>query len=430
MVHDTGLRLIPVPQSYGSGAQLERTICHRSALIKVRKGTGDEPVGWEKQLKLFKQGTCHINEIHRTVILDIAQGTAETQAVGPEKAAEEVRRLSTALFHGFKARHPEQSTAAWWDYIEFRQKHCCHDFSILSQRRTAEKALITLYCILSSLLHVETVEAVTPNNKRRALDPDTSTTPSRKRTETAMALRDWPNPLLKAKEIIEQPSPEHASGETFQEETNSDAVNDSSSQPTSTAYPETPATTRGDGNLDLLSEVYYDHNELPSNLLDLNLPPAYPPRLCSYFTLSYKNDIPPQHNCVSEHVILEDPDSSEQRMKTEAVTLNDIRWCPDSSLRHQHNKVLYRWADTWISRPILDSGVLTQHIQDLLKQVKHSTTIFVLVRWKDSWVHEDHRVVRIPTPLDIANDAVAGYNEEHGTNHSPGAIMAAFDRSS
>ena len=33
---------------------------------------------------------------------------------------------------------------------------------------------------------------------------------------------------------------------------------------------------------------------------------------------------------------------------------------------------------------MLDSGIFAQQIQDLVKQVKYSTTVFVLVRWKDS----------------------------------------------
>ena len=115
----------------------------------------------------------------------------------------------------------------------------------------------------------------------------------KKRTKTTMALRNWLNPLLEAKEIIEQPSPEHVSCGTFQEETNSDTVNNSSSRPILIVYLKTPATIRGNSNLDILLEVYYDHNELPSNLVDLNLPSVYLPRLCSYFTLCYKNDIPP-----------------------------------------------------------------------------------------------------------------------------------------
>ena len=81
-------------------------------------------------------------------------------------------------------------------------------------------------------------------------------------------------------------------------------------QPILIACPKTPATIRGNSNLDILLQIHYNHSELPSNFIDLNLPSTYLPRLCSYFSLYYKNDIPSQHNYVSKYIILKDPDRS------------------------------------------------------------------------------------------------------------------------
>ena len=147
MNKDEGWRLIPVPQwyfsirnkgpfpsltarSYGSGTQGEEKVCHRSALVKVRTGTGDEPVEWEKQLELFQQASCHVNNRYKTIILDLVQGNSDTQTVTPGAAVNKVRKLSRALFHLFKIRHPEYSSGAMTEYLDFRKECCGYDFSI------------------------------------------------------------------------------------------------------------------------------------------------------------------------------------------------------------------------------------------------------------------------------------------------------------
>lgn len=45
-----------------------------------------------------------------------------------------------------------------------------------------------------------------------------------------------------------------------------------------------------------------------------------------------------------------------------------------------------------------------------MKHVKHSETIFVLARWKDSWVDGDHRIIRRRTPFDLVKEVMSDYN--------------------
>lgn len=346
MNEDEGWRLIPVPQwyfsirnegpfppltarSYGSGTQGEEKVCHRSALVKVRTGTGDEPVEWEKQLELFQQALCHVNSRYKTIILNLVKGKPETQTVTPGAAVNEVRKLSRALFHLFKSRHPEYSSGAMTEYLDFRKEYCGYDFSIPYQKRTAELALITFYCKLSSLLEVETL---TLSEKRRASDDSTDTIPRIKRR----------------KPIIEgQQTPGDASDKESQNDTASsepDTVNDSPSQPTPASN--APVLGSIDCNIDCSAEIYHDYDETSSNLLNLTLPPGYPERSCSSFTLCYSTDLLPHHDCPSEHVLLKSQDHCSEQGYQGEVSLESISWDYDSlqaeRLTNQTKKSLYR----------------------------------------------------------------------------------------
>ena len=285
------------------------------------------------------------------------------------------------------------------EYLDFRKQYCAYEFSRRSQRRAAKLALITFYWKLSSLLQVETV---TPSEKRPASDDETTSSAKRRKTST---------------DPSEVQQIDTSDGDTHENTVCSDPNNANNLfvQPTSIGSSRAPALDSGERNLEGPGEVYYDHNEQSSNLLDLTLPPGFPKRSCSSFTLCYSTDVSLQHACSSEHLLLENPNGcSEGQPERSEVSLDNICWDIDSLQTErrtdQAKQYLYRWADTWVSRPILDSGIFAEKIQVLVKQVKHSETIFVLVRWKDSWVDGDHRIIRRRTPFDLVKEAMSDYN--------------------
>lgn len=304
-----------------------------------------------------------------------------------------------ALFRMFKFRHPEYSGGAMTEYLDFRKQYCAYEFSRRSQRRAAKLGLITFYCKLSSLLQVKTV---TPREKRPASDDETTTSAKRRKTSTDPS---------EAQQI------DTSDGETHENTVCSDPnnANDLFVQPTSIGSSTTPALDSGKRNLEGPGEVYHDHNEQSWNLLDLTPPPGYLQRLCSSFTLCYSTDLSPQQECKSEHLLLENPNRcSVGQPERSEVSLDNVCWDIDSVQTErrtdQAKQYLYRWADTWVSRPILDSDIFAEKKQVLVKQVKHSETIFILVRWKDSWVDGGHRIIRRRTPFDLVKEAMSDYN--------------------
>lgn len=70
--------------------------------------------------------------------------------------------------------------------------------------------------------------------------------------------------------------------------------------------------------------------------------------------------------------------------------LENVYWEIDSILDDRYDSYtstsyLVRWADTWISRLLLESEEFMWEVEDVLEEQIHLSTSFLLIRWKDSW---------------------------------------------